>query len=225
MQDHNFERAVKVFEKLQSRFPYGRYAQQAQMEIAYAYYKQGEPAPSLGAIDRFIKQYPKNAHLDYMYYLKGLNNFDENLVSIMNALSGQDPAERDPKSLHESFETFKVLVTRFPNSPYAADTRLRMQFLLSTMAASDIHVASYYLRRGAYVAALNRAKDVLIDYPNTPQTHDALQIMVQAYDAMGMKELHDDTQRILKLNVASNETAPVAKESPTNNHSWWQFWE
>lgn len=224
MDDHNFEKAVKAFEKLQSRYPYGRYAQQAQMEIAYAYYKQGEPAPALSAIDRFIKQYPNHAHLDYMFYLKGLINFDENLGSVMNAISNQDAAERDPKSLRESFDTFKELVTRFPDSPYAADSRLRMQYLLNTLAGSDIHVASYYLRRGAYVAAVNRAKGVLTDYPNTPQTRDALQIMVQAYDAMGLHELRDDTQRILNLNLAKNEPAPEAKETPKQKRAWWKFW-
>ena len=211
MEDHNFEKAVKTFEKLQSRYPYGRYAQQAQMEIAYSYYKQGEPAPALSAIERFIKQYPNNAHLDYVYYLKGLVNFDENLGGIMNALSQQDPSERDPKSLHESFDTFKELVTRFPSSIYAPDARLRMQYLLNTLAGSDIHVANYYLRRGAYIAAANRAKGVLSDYPNTPQTREALQILVQAYDAMGMKELRDDAQRILKLNTGKSASAPAVK--------------
>jgi len=211
MEDHNFEKAVKTFEKLQSRYPYGRYAQQAQMEIAYSYYKQGEPAPALSAIERFIKQYPNNAHLDYVYYLKGLVNFDENLGGIMNALSQQDPSERDPKSLHESFDTFKELVTRFPSSIYAPDARLRMQYLLNTLAGSDIHVASYYLRRSAYIAAANRAKSVLTDYPNTPQTREALQILVQAYDAMGMKELRDDAQRILKLNTGKSASAPAVK--------------
>lgn len=213
MDDHSYEKAVKAFEKLQSRYPYGRYAQQAQMEIAYAYYKQGEPAPALSAIDRFAKQYPNNTHIDYMLYLRGVINFDENLVSIMNAISDQDPAERDPKSLRESFDAFKELVTRFPSSKYSADARLRMQYLLNTLAGSDIHVASYYLRRGAYVAALNRAKGILIEYPTTPQTRDALQIMVQAYDALGMADLRDDTQRILNQNLAKKDVpVPVAKE-------------
>ncbi len=225
MEDHNYEKAVKAFEKLQSRYPYGRYAQQAQMEIAYAYYKQGEPAPALGAIDRFIKQYPNSSSLDYMYYLKGLINFDENLASVMNAIGDQDPAERDPKSLRESFDTFKELVTRFPDSRYAPDARLRMQYLLDNLAGSDLHIASYYLRRGAYVAALNRAKEILVNYPTTPQTRDALQIMIQAYDALGMTDLRDDTQRILNQNLASNEAAPAAKESPQQPHAWWKFWD
>lgn len=212
MEDHNFEQAVKKFEKLQSRFPYGRYAQQAQMEIAYAHYKQGEAAPALSAADRFIKQYPNNAHIDYMYYLKGLINFDENLGGVMNRVAQQDPSERDPKSLRESFDAYKELVTRFPDSPYTPDARLRMQYLLNTLAGSDIHIASYYLRRGAFVAAVNRAKSVLIDYPQTPQTRDALKIMVQAYDKMGMTELRDDAQRVLDQNIDKKILAPVPEK-------------
>lgn len=223
MDDHNFEQAVKKFEKLQSRYPYGRYAQQAQMEIAYAYYKQGEPAPALSAIDRFIKQYPNNAHLDYMYYLRGLINFDENLGGVMNMIAQQDPSERDPKSLRESFDAFKELVSRFPGSQYAPDARLRMQYLLATLASSDIHVASYYLRRGAYVAAANRAKSVLFDFPQTPQTREALQIMVQAYDAMGLTTLRDDAKRVLEQNLAKNENALAPQETPRQATSGQKF--
>ena len=209
MEDHNFDSAVKKFEKLQSRYPYGRYAQQEQMEIAYAYYKQGEPAPALSAIDRFVKQYPNNSHIDYMIYLKGLINFDENLSGVINGLSRQDPSERDPKSVRESFEAFKELVTRFPESRYTPDARMRMQYLLNTLAGSDVHIASYYLRRGAYVAAVNRAKGVLIDYPQTPQTRDALEIMVRAYDAMGLKQLRDDAQRVLDQNKTKTTFVPA----------------
>jgi outer membrane protein assembly factor BamD len=209
MEDHNFEAAVKKFEKLQSRYPYGRYAQQAQMEIAYAYYKQGEPAPALSAIERFVKQYPNNAHVDYMYYLKGLINFDENLGGVMNQIAQQDPSERDPKSLRESFDAFKELVTRFPDSQYSQDARLRMQYLINTLAGSDIHVARYYLRRGAFVAAANRAKGVLIDYPQSPQSRDALEIMVQAYNALGMNALRDDAQRVLNLNLAKTPAPEI----------------
>ncbi len=223
MKDHNYEKAVKQFETLQSRYPYGRYAQQAQMEIAYAYYKHSEPEPALAALDRFIKQYPNSTHLDYVFYLKGLINFNENINSLLGTFFMQDPAERDPAALRESFESFKELVTRFPDSTYTPDAKLRMQYLLNTLASSEIHVASYYLRRGAYVAAVNRAKGVLINYPQTPQTRDALQIMVQAYDAMGMKDLRDDTQRVLDLNVAKDGIKPAVKEVP-HTSPWWQFW-
>jgi outer membrane protein assembly factor BamD len=225
MQDGNYDKTVKQLETLQSRYPYGRYAQQAQMEIAYAYYKHSEPAPALAALDRFVKQYPNSTHLDYVLYLKGLINFNENINSMLGKFFGQDPAERDPVMLRDSFDAFKELVTRFPGSKYTPDARLRMQYLLNTLAGSDIHVASYYLRRGAYVAAANRAKQVLIDYPETPQTREALQIMVQAYDAMGMKTLRDDAQRVLDLNVAKDGARPTTLESPLNPSPWWKFWD
>jgi outer membrane protein assembly factor BamD len=222
MQDENYEKAAKQFETLQSRYPYGRYAQQALMEIAYANYKHDEPVPALAALDRFAKLYPNSTHLDYVLYLKGLINFNENINSLLGTFFKQDPSERDPAALRDSFDSFKELVTRFPDSKYTPDARVRMQFLLDTLATGEIHVASYYLRRGAYVAAVNRAQGVLIDFPQTPQTRDALQIMVKAYDAMGMEKLRDDTQRLLTLNIAKfGPITPVIKEpSP-----WWKFWD
>jgi len=224
LDDHSYEKAIKQFETLQSRYPYGRHAQQSQMEIAYAYFKHDEPTPAIAAVDRFVKQYPNSPHLDYMFYLKGLVNFNQNINSLLGVFFKQDPSERDPAALRESFDAFKELLTRFPDSEYAPDARLRMQYLLNTLANADIHVASYYLRRGAFVAAANRAKNVLINYPQTPQTRDALQILVQAYGAMGLKELRDDTQRILDLNIAKDGGArPAVREMPQTS-PWWKFW-
>jgi outer membrane protein assembly factor BamD len=223
MKDKSYEKAIKQLETLQSRFPYGRFAQQAQMEIAYAYFKHSEPAPALGALDRFVKMYPNSTHLDYVLYLKGLINFNEDINTMAGTLFNQDPSERDPASLREAFDAFKELVTRFPDSKYAQDSRVRMQYLLDTLANGDIHVASYYLKRGAYVAAVNRAKNVLVNYPQTPQTRDALQIMVQAYDAMGMKDLSADTKKILDRNVAKDGIKPIVREMPSTT-AWWKFW-
>jgi len=224
MDNNNWEKAVKDFETLQSRYPYGRYAQQAQLEIAYSYYKQKEPESALAATDRFIKQYPNNAHVDYAYYLKGLINFNEDL-GLLGGVVRQDLAERDPQAARDAFEAFKDLVTRFPDSRYTPDARLRMQYLINALARYEIHVASYYLRRGAYVAAANRAKNVLADYPQTPATRDALQIMVQAYDAMGMTDLRDDAQRVLDKNTAKDSAMPTTRPSPANEKPWWQFWK
>ncbi len=226
MDGGNYEKAVKTFETLQSRYPYGRYAQQAQLEIAYAYYKQKEPESAIAAADRFIKQYPNNPHVDYAYYLKGLINFNEDL-GLLGGVVKQDLSERDPNAARDAFGAFKELVTRFPGSQYAPDSRLRMQYLINALASYEIHVANYYLRRGAYVAAANRAKGVLADYPQTPAMLDALQIMVQAYDAMGMKDLRDDAQRVLDMNTTKNTAkgGVTAKLSPQNEKSWWKFWE
>jgi len=197
LDDQNFESAIKKYESLQSRYPYGRYAQQAQLEIAYAYYKQGEAESAIAAADRFIKQYPNNPHVDYAYYVKGLANFHGE--SGFLGMQG-DPTERDPKAAQDSFAAFKDLVARFPGSKYAPDSRLRMQYLINSLAEYEIHVASYYLRRRAYIAAVNRAKEVLTIYPNSPSTLQALQILVKGYSAMGMRELRDDIQRVLDIN-------------------------
>jgi outer membrane protein assembly factor BamD len=226
----HYEKAIKSFEALQSRYPYGRYAQQAQLEIAYAYYKQKEPESAIAAADRFIKQYPNNPHVDYAYYLKGLVNFNEDL-GLLGGLIQQDLSERDPNAAREAFASFKELVTRFPASRYAPDSRLRMQYLISALARYEIHVAGYYLRRGAFVAAAARAKDVLRDYPQTPSTLDALKIMVRAYDAMGMGDLRDDAQRVLDKNTAGPHAAAASKQAnagtrnPQDGKSWWQFWK
>jgi outer membrane protein assembly factor BamD len=213
MEDFNYEKAVKMLETLQARYPYGRYAQQALMEIAYANYKENEPEAALSAADRFIKQYPNSPNLDYMFYLKGLVNFNDN-AGFFSRLSSQDPAERDPQTMRDSFDSFRELVTRFPDSRYVEDAKLRMQFLINTLSRSDISIASYYLRRGAYIAAINRANKVLKEFPQTRQTRDALQIMVQAYNAMGQNDLRDDAQRVLDLNIAKDGIKPGIGNTP-----------
>jgi outer membrane protein assembly factor BamD len=214
LNDQNYESAIKKFESLQSRYPYGRYAQQAQLEIAYAYYKQNEAESAIAAADRFIKQYPNNPHVDYAYYLKGLADFhgEIGLLGMMG-----DPTERDPKAAQDSFAAFKDLIARFPGSKYVPDARLRMQYLINALAKYEVNVASYYQRRGAYIAAVSRAKEVLTMYPNSPSTQQALQILVKSYAAMGMEKLRDDAQRVLDLNFPGNAAAPANKE---NGQPW-----
>ena len=214
MDGHNYEKSAKLLESLLSRYPYGRYAQQAQMELAYAYYKHSEPEAALTAADRFIKQYPTSPHVDYVYYLKGLINFNADL-SIFSSLIPRDLSEHDPQSVQDSFDAFKELVLRFPNSKYSPDARLRMQYLANTLARHEINVARYYQRRGAYVAAVNRAKTVLTDFSQTTQTTDALQILVQSYNALGMKQLRDDVQRVLDLNTrtGAKPAAPLPQDA------------
>jgi len=199
LQDSSYQSAIKDFEALQSRFPYGRYAQQAQLEIAYAHFKQGEPDSAISAAKRFIKQYPNNPHVDYAFYLIGLANFNAD-IGMFGEAFGQDPAERDPKAAQDSFDAFKDLVSRFPSSKYAPDAKLRMQYLINALASYDIHDASYYLRRGAYISAINRASDVLTQFPNSTASKDALMILVRGYDALGMADLRNDSQRVLDLN-------------------------
>jgi outer membrane protein assembly factor BamD len=212
LDEAGYEEAIKLFESLQSHYPYGRYAQQAQLEIAYAYYKKNEVESAISAAERFIKQYPNNPHVDYAYYLKGLARFNGD-NDMFSSISGQDPTERDPKAEQDSFMAFKDLLVRFPNSKYAPDAILRMQYLVNALAKNEIHVARYYLRRGAHIAAVNRAKEVLTLYPNTPSTRDALMIMLQSYEAMGLKNLHDDTRRILDKNFPQSGAESTNKNN------------
>ena len=212
LSEESFESAIKQFEALQARYPYGRYAQQSQLEIAYAYYKQDDAEAAIAAADRFIKQYPNSPQVDYAYYLKGLANFLGE--TGLFGLSG-DPTERDPKAANDSFNAFKDLVARFPDSKYAPDARVRMQYLINALAKYDIHVARYYQRRGAHIAAVNRAKDVLTFYPNSLSTRDALQILVTSYAAMGMPDLSNDAQRVLDKNFSSEAAAPKHASNDT----------
>src|SRR3990167_245634 len=207
LNDENYESAIKLYETLQSRYPYGRYAQQALLEVAYAYYRQGEAESAVSSAERFIKQYPNSPHVDYAYYVKGLANFHGE-TSLRQSAGGQDPTERDPKAAQDSFAAFKDLVTRFPNSKYTADSKLRMQYLVNALAKYELHVARYYLRRGAHIAAANRAKGILTQFPKSPSTRDALQILVEAYDEMGMADLRDDAKRTLEKNIGAPESSP-----------------
>jgi outer membrane protein assembly factor BamD len=194
-----YDLAIKHYETLEARYPYGRYAQQAQLEIAYAYYKQNEQASTVAAADRFIKLHPNSSNVDYAYYLKGLAYFNDDL-GLFGKVSGQDRTERDPKSVREAFDAFKDLAQRYPESKYTPDAIARMKYLINALASHEIHVARYYMKRGAYVAAVNRAQYALKNYPQTPAREEALLIMVQAYDALGMPELRADAERILRMN-------------------------
>src|SRR6266513_846627 len=191
--------ADKLYQTLEARFPYGRYSQQGQLEIAYAYYKQNEQASAVAATERFVKLHPNHPNVDYAHYLKGLVYFNEDL-GLLGRVARQDRTERDPKSARESFDAFKELVQRFPDSRYAPDALARMKYLVNALASHEVHVARYYMKRGAYVAAANRAQYALKNYPQAPAQEDALLIMIQAYDVLGMPELRDDAERILRKN-------------------------
>ena len=216
----SYERAIKMFEKLEARYPYGRYAQQAQIEVAYAYYKQGESASAVAACDRFIRLHPNHPNVDYAYYLKGLANFNEDL-GFLGYLGSRDLAERDPKAARDAFDAFKELVARYPESRYANDAVQRMNYLVNSMAMHETRVADYYLRRGAHVAAVNRAQAALATYPGAPASEEALLILVKAYDAMGMNDLRGDTERILKKNFPDNTYLTGRAKTDT---AWWKFW-
>lgn len=222
MNDGAYDKAVKYLEKLESRYPYGRYAQQAQLEIAYAYYKQNEPVSAVAACERFIRLQPNHPNVDYAYYLKGLANFNEDL-GILGYISNQDLSERDPKAARESFDAFRDLITRFPDSKYTPDARARMNYLINALASHEVHVANYYMRRGAYVAAVNRAQVSIKAYPDAPANEAALAIMVKAYDAMGMIDLRDDAERVMKKNFPDSLYYTQGKDFK-KDVPWWQLW-
>jgi outer membrane protein assembly factor BamD len=219
----NYERAIKLFERLEARYPYGPYAQQAQLEVAYAYYKDNEPASAIAAADRFIKLYPNHPHVDYAYYLKGLANFVEER-GLLAGLGSQDMSERDPKAARESFDAFKELVTRFPDSKYTADALARMRYLVNALASHEVHVARYYFKRGAYVAAANRGKYVVEHYPQAPALEEALYLMAMSYDRLDLPDLRDDALRVLKHNFPNSPYLTGQDPRKDKERPWWQFW-
>ena len=215
----DYATAIDYFTKLEARYPYGRYAQQAQLETIYAHYKDNEPASAVAAADRFIKLHPRHPNVDYAYYLRGLATFDQGKGALN--LFKQDKAQRDPASLRESFNYFKELVTRFPNSRYAPDAIERMTELRNTLARHELVVADYYLRRGSYLAAANRAKYVLENYQQSLAIPDALVMLVKAYRLMGLHDLANDALRVLEMNHPQHPGLAELKagNSPVNSQA------
>ena len=221
MDQKTWDKAIKYLEKLEARYPYGRYAQQAQLDIAYAYWKNNERASAIAAADRFIKLYPNHINVDYAYYLKGLINFNEN-SGLLSALDAPDLSERDSKGTRESFDAFKELVIRFPDSKYTPDAQARMRYLVNSLAQYEVHVARYYMKRGAYVAAANRAQYAVKTYPQTPALEEAVFIMVKAYDALGMTDLRDSADRVMHKNFPDSK---YLTGKATRTAAWWKLWD
>ncbi|MEW6690894.1 MAG: outer membrane protein assembly factor BamD [Pseudomonadota bacterium] len=221
MNSKDYEKAIKYLEKLEARFPYGRFAQQAQLDVAYAYWKNGERASAISAADRFIKLYPNHPSVDYAYYLKGLVNFHEN-QGLLSVLDTPDMSERDPKGTREAFDAFKELTTRFPQSKYAEDALARMRYLVNLLAQHEVHVARYYMKRHAYVAAANRAQYAVQTYPQAPAVEEAVFIMVKAYDALGMDDLRNAADRVMRKNFPQSKylTGKATRDVP-----WWKLWD
>ncbi|RZT42326.1 Beta-barrel assembly machine subunit BamD [Cupriavidus agavae] len=215
----DYTRAVKLYEKLEGRYPFGRYAQQAQIDTAYANYKDGETAAALAAVDRFIQLHPSHPNIDYAYYLKGLINFNDNL-GWLGRFSGQDLSERDPKAARAAYDAFQILITRYPDSKYTPDATQRMQYIVNSLAQHEVHAARYYYRRGAYLAAVNRAQQALKDYDGAPANEEALYIMVRSYDALGMTDLRDDTARVMERNYPNSDF--IKYGARRKDKSWWE---
>ncbi len=216
----SFDTAVKYYEKLEARYPFGRFAQQAELDLAYAYYKKGEVDSAIAACDRFIKQHPNHPSVDYIYYLKGLVFFAQDL-GLLGKIMALDQSERDPKAMRDAFDAFKDLSVRFPDSKYTPDALLRMKYLVNLLSTHEVNAARYYYKRGAYVASSTRAKYALETYPQTPATEEALFLMVKSYDALGLDDLRDDADRVMHTNFPNSD---YLKGTANNSGPWWKLW-
>jgi outer membrane protein assembly factor BamD len=216
-----YDKAIPLFEKLEGRAAGTPLAQQAQLEKAYAQYKANDQAQALSTLERFMKLHPASPAFDYALYLKGIVNFNDNLGAF-SFLASQDLSERDQKAAKESFESFRELIARFPDSRYAPDAKARMTYIVNSLAQYEVHVARYYFTRGAYVAAINRAQSALADYRDVPALEEALFILVRAYDALGMTQLRDDARRVLEKNYPQSTYLTRGSKSPQD--PWWKFW-
>ena len=221
MGGRSWEKAIKLLEKMEARYPYGRFAQQARLDVAYCYWKNNERASALAAADRFIKLYPNHANVDYAYYLKGLINFNEN-TGILSFIDSPDMTERDSKGTRESFEAFKELSSRFPDSKYTEDAHARMRYLVNALAQYEVHVARYYMKRGAFVAAANRAQFAVQNYPQAPALEEAVYIMVRAYDSLGMTDLRDAADRVMHKNFPQSR---YLTGKGGRSATWWKLWD
>ncbi|MCH7673168.1 MAG: outer membrane protein assembly factor BamD, partial [Proteobacteria bacterium] len=195
----NFNAAISTYQALESRFPFGRFAAQAQIEIVYAYYRNNDVEAARAAADRFIRLHPENDNVDYAYYMKGLSSFSDN-QGLLNRFLPIDPTKRDPGRSRESFSDFSQLLALYPDSPYAADARARMIFLRNNLAAYEIHVANYYLERSAYIAALRRGQYVVENFQGTPAVADGVAIMIEGYLRLGLDDLADTSLALLREN-------------------------
>lgn len=199
LESQNWGRAIYSYQRLSTRFPFGRYTEQAQLELAYAYHKGGQPEAALSTADRFIRTYPSHPNVDYAYYIRGLTNYDQR-VGFMERMMPSRVRDRDQTAARESFRDFDELIRRFPDSRYAPDARQRMVFLRNNLSFYELDVARYYLRRKAYVASANRARYAIETYPGSPELGNALEILHVSYTEMGLPELAEDTMRVLVLN-------------------------
>ncbi len=221
MNSNAWDKAVNLLEKLEGRAAGTPLAQQAQLEKAYAQYRGGEQAQAIATLDRFMKLHPASPALDYALYLKGVVNFNDN-VGFFSFLTRQDLSERDQKAAKESFEAFKELAARFPESRYTPDARARMTYIVNSLAQYEVHVARYYYTRGAYVAAINRAQVAITDYRDVPALEEALFVMMRSYDALGMSQLRDDTRRVMEKSYPQSEY--LSRGFKSSQDPWWKFW-
>lgn len=216
MNDGDYTQAIEYYDLVLARFPFGKYAQQSQIDIAYAHYKGSEPDAALASLDNFIKTNPRHPHVDYAYYMKGLVNFTRG-DSFITRFIPQDPSQRDPGAAREAFFDFETLTKRHPDSKYAEDARMRMLYLRNNLAQHEVNVARYYMKRGAFLAAANRAQYAIERFDKAPAIHDAIGILFRAYEALGMDELAENAHRVMELNYPEH---PVLTGADKEDNCW-----
>ncbi|MGH1463049.1 MAG: outer membrane protein assembly factor BamD [Neptuniibacter sp.] len=214
MDETNYEVAIEKLQLLESRYPFGRYSEQAQLELIFAYFSNYEPEAARAAADRFIRLHPNHENIDYAYYLKGLTAFEQDISWITQYLP-VDETQRDPGAARDSFESFNMLVTRYPNSQYAPDAQKRMVYLKNRLAAYEVNVGRYYIQREAFVAAANRGRYVIENLQETPAVPDALAVMVEAYSLLSQQDLSDDAFAVLQSNFPAYKYQPVYRGEKT----------
>lgn len=216
-----YEKAISLLDKLEGRAAGTPLAQQAQIEKAYVQYRNNERAQAVATLDRFMRLHPASPGIDYALYLKGLINFNDNL-GLFAAIGNQDLSERDQKAAKSSFESFRELTTRFPESKYAPEARQRMTYIVNALAQYEVHVARYYYSRQAYLAAIARAQTTVTEYQTVPAVEEALALMIKSYDALGLTQLRDDTRRVLDKSYPGSKY--LAQAAPVAERPWWKLW-
>ena len=233
-----YDRAILTYEKLNIRYPFGIYSLQAKIDIAYVYWKKGDEVKALAACERFLREHPDHLNVDYVYYLKALIFFNDD-PGLKGLVSNKDLTVLDPERIKEAFFTLKDLVTRFPGSKYAPDSILRMRYLMNVLALHELNIADHYYRVGAYVGAVNRAKFVLSEYPESAHTFEALAMMSKSYEKLGLQALKDSTDEIIAINFPSELEGATAEadqawfdrffsggsDEEGRKLPWWKFWE
>jgi len=213
----NYDGAIRLYEALEARFPFSNASRQGQIDLMYAYYKNHEPESAVDQADQFIRENPTHPRVDYAHYIKGLVYFERN-PNLIERWFRADLSERPPIDARRSFQSFATLIQQYPNSAYAPDARQRMIFLRNRLANYEVHVAEYYLKRGAYVGAINRAKYAVENYDGAPSIREALGIMEKSYRKLGLDQLAARTDQVLSDNYSADEVARAKKDS------WWKFW-
>lgn len=221
MEAGSFERAIKLLERVEGLAAGSLLAQQALLDMAYLNWRRGERALALTSVERFLRLNPSSPALDYAMYLRGVINFNDSL-GFLGSLAGQDLSERDQRASRDSFQAFRQLLDQFPQSRYAQDARLRMNYIVTSLAAYEVHVARYYFRRGAYVAAANRAQQAVAEFQQAPALEEALHIMAQSYDKLQLVELRDAALRVLRANYPNSDFLDGGLASARK--PWWKLW-